>query len=232
MDTSFHSRDSGSYYPSTEVLVSRLARKEEMSRIQDRGVLLPTDTYNDLGRLGSLTINQHVIYNKLNPIAGNTTHERVGNIFKGMEASLQSIEFTMRMSNLLHQDVAGEVLGGICKKKGISDPQRSFSSHAVTAKEKVNIINTDGKTFTLIHEEMVELKSIEDLEYDIHRPTYFKVKTIVTGTVGQLLHNEGNQLHIEAAYTKEHSTLKEAQNDNYFGTAVGGFRNTESYLKG
>lgn len=232
MDTSFHSMDSGSYYPSTDVLVSRFDKKEAMSAIQDRGVQLPTDTYNDLDRLGSLTINKQIIYDPSNPITGQTKHETVGNVFKAMETSLHSIEYAMRMSNLLQQGVRLGSLEGICQKKGITNSETNVSTHTVSAKQKASVIEADGHSFKLIHEEMVELKSMDDLTNDIHRPTYFKVKTIVTGTVGQLLNKEGDQMHIEAAYTKEHSTLNGALNDDYFGTAVGGFRNTESYLRG
>lgn len=226
---------SGSYYP-TNILNEQLERKQEHMRTiaccdGTNTCELSGEVVVDLPRLGKLIVNNQDIYSSLGNV--NMDDEiKAEAIFQKIERIVGSTSSAISISHLCHQGLIGHVLPGVLEQKNIS-----LNTHKVSSKETVNIFNQErNNNFKFIHEDFIETYSHEEMinaDKEDRQPnrTYFKIKTIVSGKLSDLDNCRGDNLKIETAYTKERPSQEKARTDNYFGTMVGGFCNTESYIK-
>ena len=233
---------SGSLYPGKTLIDSQLASSQEdpVSLVESSGtagasIPLSTRVYSDLTRLNTLVVNKETIYAK-SQIPGSYDDDddnvqKTNYVFNKMELKLNSTTLAIRASHLLEQNLGGEVLRQVIKQKGLStatsDDGAIHSSHAVTKRETASILTTTESSFKLIHEEMVEKTPMENID----SKTFFKIKTVVKGPLAALESAASQDMSIETAYTKEHSSKEAAFKDDYTGTRVGGLFNRESYLK-
>lgn len=222
---------SGSLYPDKKTLVDQFSlnpTSEDEDKVEANGKLIPINRkiFKDLNRLGSLIINGEAVYK--NP-AYVQTDQKANYVFKKLTAKFQnSSRLAMNAAKLLQQGLGLDVLEKATFEKGVTTIKegRVYSTHALSEIKKTNIITTDGKSFKLIHESLVQKTDFDALD----SISFFKMKTTVKGSLAALAAENSEQMSIETAYTKEYEKKEEALQDDYTGTFVGGFFNRESYL--
>lgn len=227
--------NSGSVYPEKSLLYDQfsLSPKEELTSIGDCNYPIAQRTYNDLTRSGTLIVNKSVVYDEttlpLNPEMDEV--QKTNYVFYKLEDQLGSTSAALNISYLLDQGVGNEVSRLVGDQKGIrlTTTDNALPSHSLGSKRHINVLQNDNEKFTLIHEDLFEKRSTEDPEDDC---TFFKIKTIVSGTLDGLSHcGYGDDMKVEVAYTEERKTMQESLEDDYTGTWVGGLFNRESYIK-
>ncbi len=144
---------------------------------------------------------------------------------------MDSTSLAHKAIDLFEQDLGGDVLSkvtqqkGFCRYDAVADAM--VSTHAVVAKRQFSAINTNGPDFQVIHEELVQVRPMDNPE----SVSYFKVKTMVKGKTKALEGRDTRGMSVSAAYTKEYSTMEDAFQATYWGTRAGGLSSTESYIK-
>jgi len=219
--------DSGNLHPDKSILdfqlnpSSQTTKDVESSSCKGATVPLSTNVYSDLTRLGTLIINNESIYDNEEYQLQKTTTEKTTYIFNKLEEKLSSITLAVHAANLMEQNLWGEILKQIVKTKGLVTEDDARSTHAVTNKKGVTVLKTNGKKFKLTHEELVQKALMENIE----DRSFFKIKTVIQGSLESLESKNSKEMSIETVYTKEHTSMQEACNDTY------SFFDRKSYLK-
>lgn len=224
--------DSGSFYPNKAILDYQFDQKnQESQNVNSDGMDYPmgAGAYHDLARHKQLIVNGDSIYEDAQfkqlqlEESDDSTAKLTNCVFNKMETKLSSTHLALQASHLMRQSLGLSVLDQVARKKGVArgDAENTETTHALTAKDKATILNTDSKNFTYIHEELIQKTDREDLD----RSTFFKIKTVVKGPLEALERGKGQEMSMETVYSKERAHLKDAANDSY------SFFNRESYLK-
>jgi hypothetical protein len=203
----------------------------------DVTVSLKGETYVDLTRLGKLVVNGESVYENpqyqsLEGEEGSTEFQatKTNFVFNRLEEKLSSTKLAMQAANLMQQGLANEVIIKMLQHKKLNDEETATITHDLKVKNKVNVMTTDTKKFTFIHEDLVEKADTSDPENE-SKKAYFKIKTIVRGSLADLEAGKAEKMSLETAYTKEQPKMAQALRSDYTGTAVGGLRFRDSYIK-
>lgn len=238
---SVHSASNGSYYPDNSIVEHQLRpelyQKENREYIEEKFDLITKKTVKvwdqtvvDLPRLGKFQIDQKELYN-----SSKNTRLTSQEVLDEIDLRLQDEETTKNVANFLQQDLNLSIRFGIMKQKGMlkKEDQGEITTHHLNAKEKVAIIKYEPKTFfksdtiTIIHELLFQVRPDADPE----KTTFFKAKSIISGPKAAFKEKKAQQITVETAYTSEYPNAELAKKSNYFGTAVGGLSNYESYIQ-
>jgi len=230
--------DSGSLFPDNSLVESQLNPPDKLDRGVStdyvRGGIAPLwdKAYVDLTRLGTLDVNGEPIYkNSGIPSETEDTASKTTYVFEKVADKLDSSALAVKAAHLFEQDLGGGALKMVANEKGIStgdeDAYVMDSSHTMTAKRTYSALNTDDSKFTLIHEQLIEVRPMEDIE----RVSYFKVKTVVNGRTAALETKDSSDMSTSIAYTKEYTTMKAVLKADYWGTRAGFWNGNKTYIK-
>lgn len=235
MSVSGYNSGSGSIYPGKDFLDYQLNLKHRHYSYINTSLIkgevpIWDKAFVDLTRLGTLQVNGEYVYKNGVPEEIGGIKDKTSFVFNSIAEKIDSSSLALKAVDLLQQDLGGSSLMKVGFEKGFYkeiEKDEVESTHSAVAKRHYNSINTDKKNFTVIHEELVQLRSLEDLE----KTSYFKVKTVVQGKIDALHARNPKGMSVSIAYTKEYSSMEEAFKADYWGTKAGGWSNTESYIK-
>lgn len=229
------STNSGSLYPDRSILQKQLEpecsdnylESSYESPVLKEKVSLWSQAYEDIPRLSNLIIRTETIYKKdsTGSLAGDSqTTENV--VDKLLEHFNHNQTFTSGICNLAQQRLVHEVRDAISKKKGYSDGEGN-NSYVFSACEQFTAVESDAKTFKFVQEQLYQIVPVGS---NTDRIPYMKVKTIVSGKVGDLSNRNIEKLAFRVTYTKEYENKEEARKADYLGTWAAGLSDRHSYI--
>ncbi len=198
-------------------------------------VSIADTTYNDLTRYGTLILNGESIYQKgifpnIDDYDVDVALWKTQFVFNQLEDKLDSTQLAINAANLMQQGIGGAMMETVALQKGFSYRGNDGfieSSTVINEKKMANVFESDlkNRNFTYIHESVVEaIPLVDDFPYP-ENSTFFKIKTVVKGTLEALQGTNSQAMSFESVYTQERATMKEAIDDSYQGN------DPQSYIK-